>query len=174
MVSALPTNSGSFRKAPRILAIASVLAFLIEIYFNQSTRMLETFEMNVLRVTKLEDMIQIVTTATTHNVEHSIDFGATGETFCVPWDLNMDDWWTHKVDWEAAGENDTHYCFSPIKDPRKAQYFRELYNIQFRGNCSDVFVKKMISSGWGADMMHVFDGLHYAKLNNRPMQLHTW
>ena len=38
------------------------------------------------------------------------------ENFCVPWDVNTDDWWTHHPKWRVTHENDTHTCFSIFHD----------------------------------------------------------
>ena len=108
---------------------------------------------------------------------HDHFFGLNNETFCVPWAVNVDAWWTHHVDWSVSKENETHQCFSPKEDPEKAEFFRKLYNIQFKGNCSKVFTKLMWSSGWSADMRNVIDGLQQAVKTNQPMQLyaaHPW
>jgi len=74
--------------------------------------------------------------------------------FCVPWtfvedDDAMDRWWTHRPDWFVSDENDNRYCFSPIREPDKAELFRQLYDVQFRSDCTKkLHTKKMWSSGW--------------------------
>lgn len=100
-------------------------------------------------------------------------YGLNNQTFCVPWTVDMDDWWTHHVDWSISTENETHQCFSQMEDPEKVDFFRKLYDIQFKGNCSSVFTKLMWNSGWGADLRNVIDGLQEAIKTNRPMQLFT-
>lgn len=100
-------------------------------------------------------------------------YGLNNQTFCVPWDVNMDIWWTHHVDWSVSLENETHQCFSQMEDPEKADFFRKLYDIQFNGNCSNVYTKLMWSSGWGADLRNVVDGLQQAVKLNQPMEVHT-
>jgi hypothetical protein len=91
--------------------------------------------------------------------------------FCREWDTNLDAWWTHQPEWEASYENDTHYCFSHIHNTEKAQFFRNLYEVQFNGNCSNVLTNHLWGSGWGADFANVIHGFIYAVMSNRPMQM---
>jgi hypothetical protein len=96
------------------------------------------------------------------------------EPFCVTWETNMDDWWTHHPDWYVSKENNTHYCFSLIEDAKKAAVFRKLYDVQFKtGDCSNVTTKRMWSSGWGADFENVVDGLKNAYDTGIPTQMHV-
>jgi len=79
----------------------------------------------------------------------------------------------------VSTENDTHYCFTVISDPEKAKLFRQIYDNQYSNtNCSKVYTKKMWSSGWGADLSNVIDGLQYALDTRAPMQVyhkgHGW
>jgi len=69
-------------------------------------------------------------------------YGTNNEEFCVTWDVNTDEWWTHHPDWVVSHENETHYCFAPMENPEKAMFFRDLYDIQFHGNCSDQILKQ--------------------------------
>ena len=90
----------------------------------------------------------------------------------MPWDLDgADEWWTHHVDWEVFHEDDTHYCFRKIQNDDKAKLYLTLYKTQFEGDCSNMISKQMISSGWGADMSVVADGLMYAASVNVPVQM---
>lgn len=100
-------------------------------------------------------------------------FGLNNETFCVPWEIDVDKWWTHSPDWSVSKENETHQCFSQMEDPEKAEFFRTLYDIQWNGNCSNVFTKVMWSAGWGADLRNVIDGLQEAVKTGQPMQMFT-
>lgn len=98
-------------------------------------------------------------------------------TQCHTWDVNTDEWWTHHPDWRVSFENDSHYCFTPISNNiEKAHLYRTLYDIQFSPttNCSNVITKRMISSGWGTDLIYVLDGLRYALATQRPMQMFTY
>jgi len=70
------------------------------------------------------------------------------EYFCVSWDVNADEWWTHHPEWEAGKENDTHYCFQEIKDEDRRSLYRKIYRQNFQGNCSNVYTKRMWNSGW--------------------------
>lgn len=98
-------------------------------------------------------------------------------SFCREWSVNYDEWWTHHPDWEASGENQTHYCFALIKSHAKANYLRNLYHNQFHGDCNHVFTGKMWSSGWGADLSNIIMTIQHAKLKGVPAQmkaLHPW
>jgi hypothetical protein len=94
------------------------------------------------------------------------------QLFCLPWQINIDEWWTHHPGFRESFEhnNDTHYCFEAMPN-RRTRFFRELYNIQYKRNCSNVFTKKMWQAGWGADFAHIVDGLLYAMNNVVPMQV---
>lgn len=90
--------------------------------------------------------------------------------FCASWEVNTDDWWTHHPDWDVTYENDTTFCFSRIDNPR-SEFLRQIHASQFNNNCSKVHVRNMVSSGWGADMSHLSDGLLEAYQNGRPFQI---
>lgn len=93
------------------------------------------------------------------------------DTFCLSWDVNSDDWWTHHPTWEEGAENETHYCFQPIRDRLRANMYETLYQVQFQGNCSGILTKRMWNSGWGADMTNVIDALRHAYKRGRPVQI---
>jgi hypothetical protein len=94
------------------------------------------------------------------------------EHFCVPWELNTDDWWTHHPEWRVTMENDTHTCFSFFKD-NMAIKFRKIYENQFhnRNNCSKVHTRHMWSSGWGSDLNNIMDGLQNGLEEEIPFAL---
>lgn len=94
------------------------------------------------------------------------------ETFCVPWQVNMDVWWTHHADWTCGKENKTHYCFALVPNGEKAAFLRRLYENQFHGDCSSLKTIRMLSAGFGADLDHIIDGLLYGLQNNRPIQVY--
>ena len=87
--------------------------------------------------------------------------------FCVTWDNNMDEWWEHHVDWSVSKENDTHLCFSPLEDEEEASYLREVYMSQYIETCnnSTSIYKEMWSTGYGADIGNVVDGVEYGRRN---------
>lgn len=97
----------------------------------------------------------------------------TNNLYCQPWDVDTDEWWTHHPEWEVSIENDTHYCFSSIQVEVKARLFRQLYEVGFSpdANCSHVITKRMVSSGWGTDILNVADGLLYSSRTNLPLQM---
>ena len=121
-------------------------------------------------VNELRSKIASVSTEAKEDAIH----GERNATYCVSWETNTDEWWTHHPDWYVSQENDTHYCFSPIKNRRKAAIFRKLYQVQFKtGDCSKVITKQMWSSGWGADLENVVDALVNAYKTGIPAQVHV-
>jgi hypothetical protein len=60
-----------------------------------------------------------------------------------------------------------------MEDPEKAEFFRNLYDIQFKGDCSNVTTKRTWNSGWGADFRNVVDGLQHAVETKIPTQMYT-
>lgn len=94
------------------------------------------------------------------------------EQFCIPWEVDTDHWWTHHPDWVVSKENDTHYCFSHMAEPEKADFFKKLYANQFQSDCSTVWTKQMWSSGWGADFGNVVDALAGGVEHGRPVQMY--
>ena len=104
-----------------------------------------------------------------------VSYRSDGSTkpFCLPWHVNSDKWWTHHPDWRVTKETEDHYCFRHMRDKSEAKFHTDLYNNQFEGNCSNVLVKKMWSSGFGADMMNLMDGLRYGHVSGIPFQVYT-
>ena len=94
-------------------------------------------------------------------------------TFCISWNVSSDLWWTHHVDWEVTNETDHGYCFHSFADTLKGFVLRSLYDIQFRGDCDVARTKRMWSSGWGADIANVVDGLRYALETHQPTTIDT-
>ena len=91
--------------------------------------------------------------------------------FCLPWNVNSDEWWTHHVEWYVSEEHDDKYCYSLIPRAMKRHAFRQIYNVQFQGDCSQVLTKRMWSSGWGADFGNIVDGMIRAMDTKRPFQI---
>ena len=89
------------------------------------------------------------------------------EDFCLPWDVNSDEWWTHHVDWKISLENDTHYCFRKMTGDQ-AKKLRALYQRQFESDCSNTITKKMVSAGITNDLRSVVDGLLTGAKTGRP------
>jgi hypothetical protein len=84
------------------------------------------------------------------------------ESFCVPWEVNSDEWWTHHVVWEIFHEDDTHYCFRRLGDAAKEALLWQIYHNQFESDCSVMVHKKMWNSGISNDFRNVVDGLMHA------------
>jgi len=94
-------------------------------------------------------------------------------SFCVPWNVSSDEWWTHHPQWEVFHETEEHYCFRRILNQDKAKLFLRIHFQQFGGaNCTgEVLTKQMWSSGWGADFLNVVDGLVHGQKVGLPFQL---
>jgi hypothetical protein len=118
--------------------------------------------------------IPITSTSHVHQFRESLDkdYGLRGQSvLCLPWDVNSDEWWTHHPGWEMGPENATHYCFAKIQDPDKTKLYKDIYNVQFHGDCSQTYNKRMWNSGWSADLTNILDGLQYAVKRNIPVQV---
>jgi hypothetical protein len=89
---------------------------------------------------------------------------------CVTWDVNMDEWWTHRPEWDVTVENDTHICFQRFVN-NETRYLLEAYNIMWKSNCSQTFTWAMYNSGWSADLAHVAEGIIYAIGDQRPFAI---
>jgi hypothetical protein len=106
--------------------------------------------------------------------EYDPSKGNLTDTVCLEWGINTDMWWTHNVEWAQAFENDTHYCYQRMHNQEKAEFFRNLYDVQFKKNCSHMTTKSMWSSGWGANFLNVQDGLLHAAIESyQPMQFYN-
>ena len=96
-------------------------------------------------------------------------------SFCLPWSVNSDLWWTHHPDWFVSEENQQEYCFSIIPDEKKRNYFLNFYQTQFPPNQTcpndNTHLSNMWSSGWGADIENVASQLMYANHVGRPMEV---
>jgi len=92
------------------------------------------------------------------------------EPFCVPWTVDIDEWWVQNPQWEIAIQNRTFQCFSPIPENEKSDLLNQLFEIQFHDKCNpeSVVTKVVSNSGWGVDFAHVVDGLQLA-LSKREM-----
>ena len=81
------------------------------------------------------------------------------KSFCLPWSVNSDEWWTHNPEWEVYNETDSSYCFRVIEDPMKFRFFGKLYLNQWHNDCQSAITKPMWSSGWGADIGNIAAGI---------------
>ena len=95
-----------------------------------------------------------------------------GSLCCAPWEIDTDEWWGQHPDWEASVENDTHTCFRQIpKNTTKSIFLRQLHHMQWHGNCSAVWARPMVNSGYSASMVFLWRGLVGAHTHNRPFQV---
>jgi hypothetical protein len=113
------------------------------------------------------------TTATLADSDNVIPPALANDHFCVNWQVQMDDWWTHHPNWEAGTDNETHQCFQRISDNALAGYLLQIYHNQFHSKkgCGKVYTRPMWSSGWEADIYNVVDGLKHGMFWKRPFQV---
>jgi hypothetical protein len=84
--------------------------------------------------------------------------------FCVPWDVDSDDWWRqHGAEWnvDSSNENATHTCYVR-RSAAQEQPFRRMYQVQFgsdRSNNTNCTLRKMWSDGFASDLRNLMDGL---------------
>jgi hypothetical protein len=73
--------------------------------------------------------------------------------FCVTWDeVNLDEWWTHHVEYIIRQENTTHQCFQRDPNPERALYLKQIHDNQFnRSSCAtNVHLRNLwVGAGWG-------------------------
>jgi hypothetical protein len=94
------------------------------------------------------------------------------KTCCVSWNVNMDDWWLHRPDWQLSLENDTHQCFQQSTHSQ-LDFLRELHSIQWNQtfNCSQVKYRSVFNEGFSASLMHLMQGFMSAYLQQTPFQI---
>ena len=76
-------------------------------------------------------------------------------TYCCAesWEHNVDPWWQQHIDWEISVENDTTFCFSPIRDERRRSYLKhQIYPLQWQTNCTNVKSQILSNSGFAANL----------------------
>lgn len=71
---------------------------------------------------------------------------------CAEWEVDMDFWWQNHPDWEWSSMDAYHQCFTPFRDPRKAEYIQKVHSVQWNMNCSLVRAAHQISSGFSASI----------------------
>jgi hypothetical protein len=117
---------------------------------------------------KLDDK---AVTATASRPVASIESTTSSSEVCVPWEVNLDDWWKTKPEWDVVSESKDQLCFAK-QNSTKAGFFRKLYDLQFvSGDCSQTQTRHMWSSGFAADLGNVVDGLMYALETEKPFQI---
>jgi hypothetical protein len=94
-----------------------------------------------------------------------------GPEYCAPWEVDSDNWWLHHPDWEPSTENETAYCFAPIKDTEKATSLKELHKHQWTGNCSEIERSCEMNSGFGASTGWLQDSFWHASKQSKPFQI---
>mmetsp|Transcript_16867 Transcript_16867/g.28009 ORF Transcript_16867/g.28009 Transcript_16867/m.28009 type:complete len:151 (-) Transcript_16867:113-565(-) len=86
-------------------------------------------------------------------VNISIEILETMDYFCNTWEaMNLDEWWTHRIDYVVAKENSTHQCFRHDNRSKRALFLKRVYANQFDSNScyeSNVYVRYLWGSGWG-------------------------
>ena len=96
------------------------------------------------------------------------------DSFCVDWEYDTDEWWTHHPEWYNTFNNDTHTCFGRRTD-KEAQMYMKIYENQWHNDCDKVYTKVMWCSGWGADFINVVYGLQNAVFDfGRPFAMQVY
>ena len=97
---------------------------------------------------------------------------------CSLWEDNQDDWWQEHPDWQPSSENDTHLCFTPMRNKERAEYYRRMYEIQFlnTNNCTNIFQRVLIGTGFAAAVAQLTIGFFYAhvKMNQTFVRSKHW
>lgn len=86
------------------------------------------------------------------------------EMFCVPWesDFDVDEWWLHHYEWEESHDNtnDTHSCFTRIKDPARLSFYRRVHQVQWNGDCAKCRQSIIKNSGFGTAVGEQVSGFY--------------
>jgi hypothetical protein len=90
---------------------------------------------------------------------------------CFPWSIQVDEWWTNHVEYEEGKHNDTHQCFNRLTNSGQIAQYYQIHRVQFQSDCSQVTVRPMWSSGWGADLYNIATGLKVAVRDKIPLQM---
>ena len=104
---------------------------------------------------------------------------------CSPWEINTDDWWQQHPTWEPSEQltNDTHTCFTPIRDPQRVAFLKKVYDRQFtHANCrinpfdnkdpDSMAIRGLTNIGFAATMYYKQQKAFYSAVNyhNRTYQ----
>ena len=91
---------------------------------------------------------------------------------CSSWDVNVDEWWLQRPDWEVTREAEDVFCFTPIQNPDKASFLRQLHDQQFtHADCSKVETSIEMNSGFGASVRWLLLAFWHAHLTGNTFQI---
>jgi hypothetical protein len=95
---------------------------------------------------------------------------------CSSWDHDMDDWWLHHPDWYVSHERTDHFCFSRIRNEKKAAFFRRVHDLQWNhssnnSSCDQVILANQSNSGYAASLNQIIYGFHAAYQRGVPFQI---
>jgi len=128
---------------------------------------IKTFSRSLANVTSMEGWEEIAPFVKSQQIG----------SFCLGWENTShpasDLWWTHHPDWAVYNETDEGYCFRPHPDELQREYMASIYQHQFQHvtGCSNLFITRMWSSGWSADMYNLVFTLQYAMMHGQPMEI---
>lgn len=97
-----------------------------------------------------------------------IPLALQNDSFCVPWEIDTDVWWTHHPEWFHTSDNETHTCFQR-RDNDEALYLLRLYENQYNNDCSKVWSRFIWCSGWGSDLLNIVKSMIKSLRLQRPM-----
>ena len=77
-----------------------------------------------------------------------------GKCVCFTWDEEdkANTFWLEHPDYDIAYENLEQSCFTPIADPERADFLRQVYQLQWHSNCSKDVQTHQINNGFGASL----------------------
>lgn len=158
-----------------ILLGAIVLVVLVQIAFylklslhhisDSEREQLQSFQ----RAGRLHSKVLAPDTTTTMSCENEADGPC-----CSIWDEKNDHWWIHHPDWEVSHEDDESFCFSRIKDERKAVFYRQVYENQWKHStkgCSEAIQTQQSQAGWAACVNQILYGFWSAYQQGVPFQI---
>ena len=94
---------------------------------------------------------------------------------CFSWDEDSDDCWTHHPDFEVTHEDDKSFCLSRIQDQEKAEFYRNVYNLQWKHTkdlaCKDAIHANQTNAGFAASVNQIVYGFWAAWNEGLPFQI---
>jgi len=140
----------------RVVTLAAIAAVGLVGSFASTRRM--------INVTSTRMMTTVTQTTKTNCSAAAID------RRCFPWTVDTDGWWTHHPEYEVSLQNETHFCYSRIDDEDQVNFVRDLYESQWKVDCSNDYQKQEMTSGMGS-LIDVLTGhMLAAYKNGRPYQ----
>lgn len=99
---------------------------------NATTSSLEISDATTI-MNSMNESSSILTITNDYQLTPSNPVTCSNNTWCCgQWEINADPWWIHRPHWEISSENDTHFCFTPMRDVNRTVFLRDLHQLQWQ------------------------------------------